>query len=182
MGEVDDFLYRIDGADCIRGVSDRDQFGVLVDLAARSAMSRVQSSSWISTQRTVTPAIFAMSEPGRDVGVVVEAGEQDLVSGLEFAANGAADGEGQRGHVRAEDDFVSAAVQEVGHGAAGSGDHRVGAAAGGVGSAGVGVVVAQVVGDGVDHALRDLRSAGAVEEGGGVSVDGLGQGGNWERT
>ena len=84
-------------------------------------------------------------------------------------------GERQRGHVRPEDDFVGAAVQEVGHGAAGFGDHGVGAAAGGVGSAGVGVVAAQVVGDGVDHALRDLRSAGAVEEGGGMAVDGLGE-------
>ena len=48
-------------------------------------------------------------------------------------------------------------------------------AAGGVGSAGVGVVAAQVVGDGVDHALRNLRSAGAVEEYGGMAVDGLGE-------
>jgi hypothetical protein len=43
--------------------------------------------------------------------------------------------------------------------------------------ASVGVVAAEVVGDGVDHALRDLGSAGAVEERGGVGVCGLGQGG-----
>ena len=48
-------------------------------------------------------------------------------------------------------------------------------AAGGVGSAGVGIVAAQVVGDGIDHALRNLRSAGAVEEDGGMAVDGLGE-------
>ncbi len=48
-------------------------------------------------------------------------------------------------------------------------------AAGGVGSAGVGVVAAKVVGDGVDDALRNLRSAGAVEERGGMVVDGLGE-------
>ena len=35
--------------------------------------------------------------------------------------------------------------------------------------------MAQIVGDGVNHALRNLRPAGAVEEGGGVSVDGLGE-------
>ena len=50
-------------------------------------------------------------------------------------------------------------------------------ATGRVGSAGVGVVAAQVAGDGVNHALRDLRSAGAVEEDGGMSVDGLGESG-----
>ena len=89
---------------------------------------------------------------------------------------------GQRGHVGAEDDFVGAAVQEVGHGGAGFGDHGVGAAAGGVGSAGVGVVAAQVVGDGVDHALRDLRSAGAVEEAAGWPLTVWAREGNWART
>ena len=138
-------------------------------------MSSVQSSSWISAQRTVMPRSSAMCEPRGNIGVVVEARDDDFVSGLEVAANRAGDGEGQRGHVGTEDDFVGAAVQEVGHGAARLGDHGVGAAAGGVGSAGVGVVVAQIVGDGVDDALRDLRSAGAVEECGGVAVDGLGE-------
>ena len=33
LGEADDFFHRIDGADCIRGVSDGDQFCVLVHLA-----------------------------------------------------------------------------------------------------------------------------------------------------
>ena len=84
-------------------------------------------------------------------------------------------GVGQRGHVGAEDDFISGAVEEVGHGGAGFGKHGVGVAAGGVGSARVGVVAAQIIGDGVDDALRNLRSAGAVEERGGVSVDGLGE-------
>jgi hypothetical protein len=106
---------------------------------------------------------------------VVEAGDEDFVAGAEVAADGAADCIGERGHVGAEDDFVGAAVQEVGHGGAGLGDHGIGVAAGGVGSAGVGVVAAQVVRDGVDHTLRNLRAAGAVEEGGGMSVDGLGE-------
>ena len=108
---------------------------------------------------------------------MVEAGDYDFVAGLQLAADGAGHRVGERGHVGAEGDFVGGAVQEVGHGGAGFGDHGVGAAAGGVGSAGVGVVAAQVVGDGVDDALRHLRPAGAVEERGGVSVDGLGEGG-----
>ena len=106
---------------------------------------------------------------------MIEAGDDDFVSGLELAANGATHGEREGRHVGAEDDFVSAAVEEVGHGAARFGDHGVGATAGGVSSAGVGIVVAQVVGDGVDDTLRDLRSAGAVEEGGGMAVHGLGE-------
>ena len=117
--------------------------------------------------------MFLEREPGGNVGVVIETRDQDFVAGSEVAAadlatKGAGDGVGERGHVGAEDDFVSGAVQEVGHGGAGFGEHGVGIAAGGVGSAGVGVVAAQVVGDGVDDALRNLRSAGAVEEHGGV--------------
>ena len=120
-------------------------------------------------------AFFFEREPGRDVGVVIEARDQDFVAGAEVAADGAGHGEGQRGHVGAEDDFVGAAVEEICHGGARIGEHGIGVAAGGVGSASVGVVAAQVVGDGVDDALRHLRSAGAVEEYGGMSVDGLGE-------
>src|SRR5579859_7770802 len=115
-------------------------------------------------------AILGHGKPGGDVGIVVETGDDDFVSGLQFTTNRARDGVGQRGHVWAESDFVGAAVEEVGHGGAGFGDHGVGAPAGGIGSAGVGVVVAEVVGDGVDHALRNLRAAGAVEESGRVTV------------
>jgi hypothetical protein len=66
-------------------------------------------------------------------------------------------------------------VEEVGHGGAGVGEHGVGVAAGGVGAAGIRVVAAQVVGDGVDDALWNLSAAGAVEEGGRMSVDRLGE-------
>jgi hypothetical protein len=105
---------------------------------------------------------FRHREPGRNVGVVIEARDQDFVARLQFAADRARDHVGQRSHVLSEDDFVGTAMQEVSHGGAGGCDHGIGAASGGVGSGGVGVVAAQVVGDGVDHALRNLRSAGAV--------------------
>ena len=49
-------------------------------------------------------------------------------------------------------------------------------AAGAVGSAGVGIVVRQIVRDRVDDALRDLRSAGAVEKDGGMAVHRLREG------
>src|SRR5207302_6699621 len=70
-------------------------------------------------------------------------------------------------------DFVGAAVQEVGHGGTGLGDHGVCMSAGGIGSAGVGVVSTEVVGNRIDDALRNLGSSGAVKEDGWVSVDGL---------
>src|SRR5581483_196087 len=66
-------------------------------------------------------------------------------------------------------------MQEVGHGSAGIGDHRVGVAAGRVGSAGVGIVATQVAGDSVDYGLRNLSSAGTIEKCGGVAINSLRQ-------
>ncbi len=117
--------------------------------------------------------ILSHLQPRRNVGIVIETSDHDFVARLQFAANGAGNRIGQGGHVRTEGDFVGAAVQEVGHGGAGFGNHGVGVAAGRVGSAGVGVVASKIVGDGVNHALRNLRTARAVEECGGVAVDGL---------
>ena len=103
-------------------------------------------------------------------------GEQDFVAGTEFATDGTADGEGQRGHVGAEDYFVLVASEKIRHGGARAGNDGVSAATGGIGAAGVGARVRQIFGDGVDHALRYLSAARAVEENGGLAVDSLRQG------
>jgi len=62
------------------------------------------------------------------------------------------------------------AVEESGHSSTRIREHGIGVAAGRVGSAGVRIVTAQVVGDGVDHALRNLRSSGPVEKRGRMSL------------
>jgi len=112
------------------------------------------------------------------VSIVVEMSEQDFIAGTEFAADGTADGEGQRGHIGAEDYFVLIASEKIRHGGACTGNDGVSAAAGGIGAAGVGVGVRQIFGDGVDHALRYLSAARAVEEDGGLAVKRLRQ--RWE--
>jgi len=93
---------------------------------------------------------------------MVEQREHDLVARSEFASEGAAHGEGQRGHVRTEDDFIRIAIQEIAHGRARFRDHAVGIAAGLVSAARVGIVARQIIGDGVNDALRYLRASWAV--------------------
>ena len=66
-------------------------------------------------------------------------------------------------------------MEEISHGAAGLGDHGIGVAARRVGTGGVGVVLSEVAGDGVNHALWDLRAARAIEKRRWMTVDGLGQ-------
>src|SRR6185369_7921176 len=84
-------------------------------------------------------AALLQRPPRRDVGVVIEVSEQNFVARPEFAAEGAAEGEGQSGHVGTEDHLIRVAGKEIRHGGAGAGNDSVGAAAGGIGAAGVGV-------------------------------------------
>ena len=64
---------------------------------------------------------------------------------------------------------------------AGVGDGRVGLLAGGEGPVGVGVVVIEVVGHGLDDRAGDLGAAGAVEVGDGLAAVLAFQGGKWAR-
>ena len=84
--------------------------------------------------------------------------------GCKRARQRAAEAEGQRRHVGAEDDLLGAGgVEEIGHGAPGFVHQGVGAAAGGERAAVVGVVGHQVIDHPVDHVLRHLGPAGIVQ-------------------
>src|SRR5438874_853929 len=97
-------------------------------------------------------------------------GEYDLVSRREFAANCAADREGERRHIWAEDNLIGIAAQEIAHGTARPDDHLVSVATGGVGTAGVRIVGAKIIGNCGDHSLWHLRAARPIEESGGIAV------------
>ena len=106
---------------------------------------------------------------------MVEEREHDFVAGAEFAPECAAHGEGERCHVRAENDFIGIAIQEIAHGRASIRNHPVGVAAGLVCAAAVGVVARKIVRDGFNHTLRHLRAAGAIQKNRGMPIDGLRQ-------
>src|SRR3954468_24332965 len=95
---------------------------------------------------------------------MVEMSEQNLVARAEFASDGATDGEGQRGHVGAEDHLIRIAAEEVRHGGSSFGENGIGALAGGVCATGVGVRVLQVIADGVNNTLRNLGTARAIKK------------------
>ena len=63
------------------------------------------------------PAILRGPHPGGDIGVVVQPGDDDFVSGLPSRCNGSRQRERHRGHVRAEGDAaVVGSAQQVGTG------------------------------------------------------------------
>ncbi len=111
------------------------------------------------------PSVGGHRLPGRDIRLVVECRDDDLVAGPERRADRAPDVEGERRHVVAELDLVRArGTEEVGNGRVGLVRDRVAQLTRGERAAAVGVGVREVVADGVDDALRDLRAAGSVEK------------------
>ena len=96
---------------------------------------------------------------------MIEAGDNDGVRGVEGAGDGAADVEGEGGHVGAEDNFLRAgSVEEIRHGSVGGVEDEVGLAAGGKDALVVGVAFEQILLDAVGGLAGDLGAAGVVEE------------------
>jgi hypothetical protein len=104
------------------------------------------------------------SEPRRHVCIVVEARDHDLVAVLERSPNGAAEGEGKRGHVLPEDDLAGIGrTQVVRRGRVDLGQHGVALFACRKGALVVGIETSEVANHRVDRAARHLRSAGSVQ-------------------
>jgi hypothetical protein len=95
---------------------------------------------------------------------VVEPRHDHLVSLAPSTRGRAREREVQRRHVGAEDDLVGRAPEEGGAGQPRIGDEGVGASRCLEVAADVRVRLAHVRRDCVDHHVRDLRSAGPVEE------------------
>ncbi len=106
---------------------------------------------------------------------MIEQRQDDLITRSEIASKSPAHRIGERSHVRAEDDFIRLAIQEVRHGRARVRDHAVGVAAGVVSAAGIGIVVRQIIRNGIDHLPRNLRAARPVQEHGRLAIHGLRQ-------
>ena len=104
-------------------------------------------------------------QPGGDVGVVVHVGDDDLVTLAEHLADAEADQADERGRVHAEADLGRVArVDQQRDAFARIGNRLVDLDAVAVAAAALDVVVDQMAGHRVEHALRDLRAGGVVEE------------------
>lgn len=165
----------------VRGASTRRRTGGSVPIrlpAAVNATSRVRGdSAALALCRSRLPSASSSmrnlhgraggrggAHPRRDVGVVVEAGDDHLVAGAPRGGERLRDVEGQRRHVRPEHDAV---------GVVGADERRccsarllqaaVGGLRRGEGATDVGVLVQQRVADSVGHDGRHLTAGGAVE-------------------
>jgi hypothetical protein len=103
-------------------------------------------------------------EPWGDVGIVVEARDEDLVPGCERPADGAREREIAGGHVGTEDDLLRAAMKELGRAPAGIVDRVLDPPARLVRRADVPARVPVVRCDGGSHLVGDLGAAWGIEE------------------
>ena len=109
--------------------------------------------------------IVLQVEPRRDVRVVVERSDDDLVPGHELARERAREEEVERRHALPERDLLGRCSRERRGLLVGEVDELVRAPRGRVRCADVGVVLAQIARNRVDHLVGALRAAGPVEEG-----------------
>ena len=120
MRQAHDFGDIVDGADGIRSVSDRNQTSIAPNL--RLQVKHIERAiGELDICGAHLRATLFQRYPRRDVGVVIELGDQQLIAAFQITTDGAAQGQGQRRHVGAEYDFVGVAVEEVGHGSMGAG-------------------------------------------------------------
>ena len=111
------------------------------------------------------PDVLGERQPGSDVRVVVEARHEHLVAGLELAGERAREQEVEGRHALAERHLAGIAAQEGRRALVRRVDELVRVARRRVRRPDVGVVLAQVPADRVDHLVGALRAARPVEEG-----------------
>ena len=166
MGPPHDLGDRVDRPYRVRRPADSDQPGPRPE--QRVEIGRVEGAI-VETRLPRPdgePALRGDPEPRIDIAVVVETGDDDLVSRVHRRGDRTADVERQARHVGTELDLRSVRCAEhLGHRFVGSGDDCIAPGARQERAIGIGVRRPVVARHGVDDRLRDLGAAGPVEEG-----------------
>jgi hypothetical protein len=111
------------------------------------------------------PVVLGDPDPRRDVGVVVELGDDDLVAAAQRARHGVREQEVERRHVRPERDLLGRAARQVGGRRARRGDQLGRLARGRERAAVVGRPAREMGAHGLDDHVGHLRAARPVEVG-----------------
>jgi hypothetical protein len=164
VGQVDDAAHIRCGADRVGGDREGDDAGPLRELPREVVVIESELVRHLDEADGDAEVVLQL-EPRRHVRVVVELRHEHLVAGAQRPREGPREEEVEARHARPERDLLGAAVEELGRTLPRVLDQRIGSARGLVGSADVGVRLAEVGGDRVDDLVRALRAAGRVEEG-----------------
>ena len=163
MGQPGGFFHVHDRAERVGGHGAGDEMGARVE----------QGLEIVGVERAIIThfppanldAAALESEPGGDVGFVVEIGDDDFAAVSQNFGEGEADDADEGCSVHAEGDFGRiACVEEHGDGFAGLLDALIHGLAFGVASAALDVVTDEMVTHGVEGDLGDLGSGAVVEK------------------
>ena len=164
VGEVDDAAHVGRRADRVRGDRERDDARPIGELPLQVVVVEGHVVRHLDEADDDAEVVLKL-QPWRHVGIVVELRHEHLVAGSERSRERAREEEVETRHARPERDLLVAAAEEGGRALPRVRDQRIRAPRGLVGSADIGVRLPEVAGDRVDHLVRALRSARAVEEG-----------------
>ena len=154
------------GADQVRRAGDGDEAGPRGQLRLHVLGAQLTGLAVEPDPADGRPDRLGRLHPRADVGVVVQPGDDDLVTGRPRLRQRPGQVVGQGGHAPPEDHPAGVGAHEVGHGRPGIEHDAVGAAGGGADVAAVGDVGQQGGGDRLTDHRRHLRATRAVEVGG----------------
>src|SRR5579864_8512601 len=128
-GQADNFLHVVDSANGIGCVAHSDQPGVTGNLASK-VVHVERAVGFVDVAKPYSHSAFFKRSPGGNIRVMIKMCDHEFISGSQIPTECAAEGEGERGHVLAEDHLVGVAMEKVRHSGAGASDRGIGAAAG----------------------------------------------------
>ncbi len=165
MSPSNDGSHIIDGADGVGSVPNGDELCPFRDLGTQIVhVERTRCQIDIGDAHNNT-ALFFERQPRGYVGVVVQGSYDNFISTLQCAADGAAECERQRGHIRAKDDFAwIGGIEEISHRGARRRKHLISALACEECAVGIGIGRGQIGSDGVNTRLCDLGATWVVKE------------------
>jgi hypothetical protein len=159
----------IDRSHGVRRIPDRNEFRAWTD-GARHIRHIEGAFFGVDIDHPNDGALFFERFPGCDVGIMIQARQDNLITGTNVTPKCAADRKGQRGHVWSENHLVRSTPQKISHSGARRVNRFVSAATGCKCAMSIGIVVDQIIGDSIDHPLRNLRSAWTIKKHGGMSI------------
>lgn len=164
MRHLGDLRYRIDRTQRIGGISYRHQARFALDGCLHFVHVQCAIFQVKVHQNDVAAPILGRHHPWSNVGIVVQAGDDDRIAWVESAHQRPAEVEGQAGHVGSEHNLMRVRrVQEVGRRHAGFLHQRIRLAAGGECAFVVGIVLHQIILHPVKHRARHLRAGWVIQ-------------------
>ncbi len=142
----------------------RHQAGLVAEQSGKGRLLHLPRFPVEGQETHDQPLVLCQLQPGRDVALVVHAGEDDLVARHEAATERARHMIGQRRHVGADDDFPGRGrPQEIGHRLMGVVHDLLRGERRGEKAAEIGIGGKQAVRYGVGHGTRHLRAGRIIQ-------------------